>query len=224
MKQSYHPNNCITDKYSSIFISFSRQTPSHSHHCRHSPITLFPRAIRSTNSTNWFTTPVTPLDKKISPKYCYQNRLKEPPLNKFHSRAQKRRKTTSSTDMSSFCVDEEASTSFVCQYLDIPTYYYKWCVKKSKWSLEDFVIFFPISITRFYGPYSVSIACAIAIFSTYIVYVCVDWKFGENKFNSSEFVKSVSGTNLDYQSLQLRSNVNMQQDYATLVKYGCSLL
>jgi len=95
--------------------------------------------------------------------------------------------------MSSFCVDEEATSSFVCQYLDIPTYYY--------------------------GPYSVSIACAIAIFSTYIVYVCVDWHFGEHKFNRSEFVKSVSGTNLDYQSLQLRSNVNMQQDYDQTSNY-----
>jgi len=90
--------------------------------------------------------------------------------------------------MSSFCVDSEASSSFVCRHLNV----------SSEWI----------------GPYSVSLACLIAMISTYIIFVCVDWEF---QVTESKFVKSDFGMpgDSDYQSLQLRSNANMHQDYST---------
>ena len=94
--------------------------------------------------------------------------------------------------MSSFCVDSEgvdiSSSSFVCRHLNV----------SSEWI----------------GPYSVSIACLIAMISTYIIFVCVDWKFqvSDNKFAKSDFGKAGDS---DYLSLQLRSNANMHQDYTT---------
>ena len=61
----------------------------------------------------------------------------------------------------------------------------------------------------YYGPYTILVACAIAMISTYMIYLCVDWKFGEEDF--------------DKKQLYQRSFANLELDagsYAALDKFG----